>query len=236
MNALLLTPAPARGRAALVATAALLALLGSGCSTVRNVSIETKPEGCDVYVDGTKIGKAPLVHQFDFPNKSVRYKVTAKLDGYVEDYVDLSKLYLDARNRGDALTIEVKEDEAWTGTQPSEAANNWVQVDVNPRLDQPQAWQRLVDTLTKYYPSLPTQEPQSGYIASEDKKRQFRRGIEVTEVKNQFFSTLASKKPLIFKFKIQSQVREQAKWIDLPRIFKSDGPLLEDLRTRLAAP
>jgi hypothetical protein len=217
-------------------TAAFLAFLGSGCSTVRNVSIETKPEGCDVYVDGVNIGKSPLVHPFDFPDKNARYKISAKLDGYVEDYVDLSKIYLDARHRGDTLTIEVKEDETWTGTTPSPAANNWVQVEVNPRLDQSQAWQRLVDTLTQYYPSLPSQEPQSGYIASEDKKRQFLRGIETTEVKNQFFSTIASKKPLIFKFKIQSQLRDQGKWVDLPRIFKSDGRLLDDLRTRLAAP
>jgi hypothetical protein len=224
-----------KARVALLALGVSVVLAGAGCSTTRMVAIDSKPQGADVFVDGTNIGKTPLVHEFDFPNKTVRYRVSAKMDGYVEDYVELSKLYLDARNRGDTLTIEVKEDETWTGTVPSPLANNWVQVEVNPRLDQPQAWQRLVDTLTKYYPSLPTQEPQGGYIASEDKKLQFRRGIEVTDVKNQFFSTIASKKPLIFKFKVQSQVRDQGKWIDLPRIFKQDGPLLDDLKARLTA-
>jgi hypothetical protein len=223
------------GHGALLAAAALLALAGSGCSTVRKVAIDSKPQGCDIFVDDQNIGKTPLTHDFDFPNKTVRYRVTAKMDGYVEDYVELSRIYLDARNRGNTLMIEVKEDETWTGTVPSPLANTWVQVEVNPRLDQAQAWQRLVDTLTKYYPSLPTQEPQGGYIASEDKKQQFRRGIEVTDVKNQFFSTIASKKPLIFKFKIQSQVRDKGKWLDLPRIFKQDGPLLDDLKARLAA-
>ncbi len=217
-------------------TALLGVLVLAGCSTVRNVSIDSKPQGCDIYVDGTNIGKTPLTHPFDFPNKTVRYRVSARMDGYVEDFVELSKIYLDARNRGDTLTIEVKEDETWTGTVPSEMANNWVQVEVNPRLDQPQAWQRLVDTLTKYYPSLQTQDPTGGYISSEDKKQQFRKGIEVTEVKNQFFSTIASKKPLIFKFKVQAQVRDKGKWLDLPRIFKQDGPLLDDLKTRLTAP
>ncbi len=222
-----------RDHARLLAASALAVI--AGCSTVRKVTIDSKPEGCDVVVDGNTIGKTPLTHDFDFPDKNTRYRVSAKLDGYVEDFVELSRVYLDARNRGNTVMIEVKEDETWTGTVPSPLANNWVQIEVNPRLDQPQAWQRLVDTLTKYYPSLPSQEPQGGYIASEDKKQQFRRGIEVTEVKNQFFSALASKKPLTFKFKIQAQVRDKGKWLDLPRIFKQDGPLLDELRARLTA-
>src|SRR5689334_11398915 len=114
-----------RDHAPVLAASALAVI--AGCSSVRKVSIESKPEGCEVFVDGTDIGKTPLTHDFDFPNKNTRYHVSAKLDGYVEDYVELSKVYLDARNRGNVVSIEVKEDETWTGTVPSPLANNWVQ-------------------------------------------------------------------------------------------------------------
>lgn len=225
---------------ALLPTVVLLA----ACNTVRQVEIRTEPSDAAIRVDGEEIGKSPVTYGFDFADPDAMYTVTAEKEGYVTRKKRISQLRLDvAADSREAegepegpeyVVLEIDEDEAWTKTTPSEAANAWVEIEVNPALDETQVWELLVDTVTEHYELAPARDPESGYIATKEKVVRFSRGPTATvQVKNAFFSKIAHKTPLIYEVTFKSQIQENGEWTDFPRIFEEDAPLLDAVRTRL---
>ena len=53
-------------------------------------------------------------------------------------------------------------------------------------------------------------------------------------VRNQFFSAIATKVPLVYKIKIESKLNAQGKWQKFDRVFKKDVKLVTDLEARLS--
>jgi len=123
---------------ALLPTVVLLA----ACNTVRQVEIRTEPSDAAIRVDGEEIGKSPVTYGFDFADPDAMYTVTAEKEGYVTRKKRISQLRLDvAADSREAegepegpeyVVLEIDEDEAWTKTTPSEAANAWVEIEVLP--------------------------------------------------------------------------------------------------------
>lgn len=216
----------------LIALATLAVL--AGCSSIRVHKITTEPSGAELFVDGKPVGKSPLDYGFDFAREDAKYTVVAKREGYVENFAKVSSLLLDGLGER-PINIKIDEDEAWTNTVPSEVANEWFQVEANPQLDQTQAWQIMVDTVTKYYSELGNLEQEAGYISAEPKVKTFKRGLVSVQVKNQFFCSIATRTPLVYKIKIESVINEGTGWKPYPRIFKEDRGLVEDLLERLVS-
>lgn len=222
-------------------------LLTTGCSTIRPVEIRTVPPGATVVIDDLEKGTSPYTHEFDFKDPDAIFKVVIKKQGYLSRRKPVSALYLDAmleryQDKGLAedgkefIVIKIDEDESWTRTTPSDAANVWVNLTANPQMDQSQVWEILVDTVTKYYSELTNLDNKAGYIAAKEKKKRFKRGTTATVwVRNQFFCSIATRSPLVYKIKIQSQINEDGSWKDFGRIFKSDSPLVKELQTKLVA-
>jgi len=142
-----------------------LALGVAGCSSIRTHRIETEPSGAELYVNDTPIGNAPMDYGFDFEDESAKYTVVAKQEGYVDNFAKVSTILLDGLEERPIL-IKIDEDESYTNTIPSEAANEWFQIETDPQLDQSQAWQILVDAVTKYYSELGNLEQEAGYTGS----------------------------------------------------------------------
>lgn len=211
-----------------------LTLCVAGCSSIRTHRIESEPAGAELFVDGTPIGNAPMDYGFDFDDESAKYNVVARQEGYVDNFMNVTTILLDSLEERPIL-IKIDEDESYTNTLPSEAANEWFQIETDPQLDQSQAWQILVDAVTKYYPELGNLEQEAGYISANAKTKGFKRGHVSVQVKNQFFCSIASRVPLVYKVKIESEINEGGGWEPYPRIFKEDEGLIEELLDRLVA-
>ena len=122
-------------------------------------------------------------------------------------------------------------------TKTSDAANNWLRIQVDPTLAPDVAWQKLMDSVTGYYPDLEMIDVPSGYIRSTFTTRQFGQpGAKNSfQVRTRFVCTIASKTPLIYKIKIES---EQAgppylDWTSFNRVFNQDQQVIEELQSRL---
>ncbi|RMG19072.1 MAG: PEGA domain-containing protein [Planctomycetota bacterium] len=219
---------------------ALIAL--AGCNTIRVVEIRTEPTGAEILVDDQTVGTSPVTYGFDFADPDAIYKVTARKEGYVPSRKRVSQLHLDAAaeerdgTEREFVLIKLDEDESWTRTLPSPCANQWVEIQVDPNLDKKQVWERLVDTVTKYYPDLSNLDSEGGYISAKPKEKRFSRGPTATVlVRNQFFCSMASPMPLAYKVKIESKINENGKWEPFDRVFQEDAPLLADLQAQLVA-
>ncbi|MCA8924998.1 MAG: hypothetical protein KDD82_24525 [Planctomycetes bacterium] len=223
---------------------ALALTLLCGCNTVRQVEIRTVPEdGAEITVDDKPIGVSPVLYGFDFSDPEARYKVSAVKEGYVRTTKLVYQLTIDAfaeRNGAvegkEFIEVKLSEDEVWTNTVPSDAANVWVELEVSSDMDEDQVWDVLIDTLTRYYPELDNQDNQAGYIASKDKLKSLRRGpTKTVQVKNQFICSITSRNPLIYKMQVISKIDDNGEVSDYPRIFKETEGLIPDLRKRLVA-
>jgi len=122
-------------------------------------------------------------------------------------------------------------------TKTSDAANNWLRIQVDPSLAPDVAWQKLMDSVTGYYPDLEMIDVPSGYIRSVYTTRQFGQPAAKSsfQVRTRFVCTIASKTPLIYKIKIES---EQAgppylDWTPFNRVFNQDQQVIEELQSRL---
>lgn len=122
-------------------------------------------------------------------------------------------------------------------TKTSDAANNWLRIQVDPSLAPDAAWQKLMDSVTGYYPDLEMIDVPSGYIRSVWTTRQFGppAGKRSFQVRTRFVCTIASKTPLVYKIKIES---EQAgppylDWTPFNRVFNQDEQVIEELQNRL---
>lgn len=216
-----------------VALAALLAVLPlAGCSAVRTVSIDTDPQGAKLLIDGVEIGSSPRTHAFDFAEPR-SYRLTAQMEGFVDSFVRVSEIYLEAR--GENLLLKMDPDEAYQNTIPSDLANNWINIEANPRLEESIAWPRLVETVNRFYPKLATTNTEAGYLATQEKVEGFRQGPDTAKVTNVLFCSLVSKSPVTYKIKIESRINVRGKTENYPRVLKSDAALMDELRASLTA-
>jgi hypothetical protein len=135
-------------------------------------------------------------------------------------------------------------------TTTSDAANNWLRVQVEPSLAPDVVWQKLVDSVTGCYPSLEMVDATSGYMRSVYNIKRFGQpgsGDQFT-VRTRFICSISSKSPLVYKMKIESewsaplQVNRglfapqevvQQDWASYDRVFKPDAQLIEELQSRL---
>lgn len=122
-------------------------------------------------------------------------------------------------------------------TTTSDAANNWLRIQIDPSLAPDVAWQKLMDSVTGYYPDLEMIDVPSGYIRSVYTTRQFGEPASKGsfQVRTRFVCTIASKSPLVYKLKIES---EQAgppyvDWSPFNRVFNQDATVIEELQSRL---
>jgi hypothetical protein len=121
-------------------------------------------------------------------------------------------------------------------TTTSDAANNWLRVQVDPSLAPDIVWQKLVDSVTGCYPSLEMIDAASGYMRSVYNIRKFGRpgSGEEFEVRTRFICSISSKSPLVYKMKIESEwSTPQQDWAPYDRVFKQDAELVEELQSRL---
>jgi hypothetical protein len=122
-------------------------------------------------------------------------------------------------------------------TKTSDAANNWLRVQVDPSLAPDVAWQKLMDSVTGYYPDLEMIDVPSGYIRSVYTTRQFGQpgSKRSFQVRTRFVCTIASKTPLVYKMKIESEEAgpPYLDWTSFNRVFNPDEQVIEELQSRL---
>jgi len=121
-------------------------------------------------------------------------------------------------------------------TTTSDAANNWLRVQVDPSLAPDVVWQKLVDSVTGCYPSLEMIDAASGYMRSVYNIRKFGAPGSASEfeIRTRFICTISSKEPLVYKMKIESDwSTPQQDWTPYERVFKQDAELVEELQSRL---
>lgn len=121
-------------------------------------------------------------------------------------------------------------------TTTSDAANNWLRVQVDPSLSPDVVWQKLMDSVTEDYPSLEMIDVASGYIRTVYTIRRFGQvgAKDEFQIRTRFVCTIASKTPLVYKIKIESEMSTPSQdWTPYDRIFKQDAQLCEELQSRL---
>jgi hypothetical protein len=122
-------------------------------------------------------------------------------------------------------------------TKTSDAANNWLRIQLDPSIAPDVAWQKLMDSVTGYYPDLEMIDVPSGYLRSVYTTRQFGQpGAKNSfQVRTRFVCTIASKTPLIYKIKIESEeaTPPYMDWAPFDRVFNQDQQVIEELQGRL---
>lgn len=102
-------------------------------------------------------------------------------------------------------------------------------------MDQSDAWQKIVDSVTGRYSSIEQMDNSSGYIRSVAIARTFKHPVygEYT-IRTQFLGAVSSRNPLVYKMEILSQQSTSSgTWVPYDRVFKEDAQLLEELQARL---
>jgi hypothetical protein len=207
--------------------------LFSGCSAVRTVSVTSEPPDVMIQIDKESIGQSPVVATLDFSRKQ-QHIVTAVKTGYFQEARVLDK-NSEAVERG-ALHLVLTEDEAWKVTTTSEATNSWLRLQIDPRISEADVWQKLVDSVTNRYSSLEQLDNASGYMRTVYVFARFhnQRTGEEYSVRTRFLCSIASKTPLVYKFRIEADTAgANGVWSPYPRVFKEDAALIEELQNRM---
>jgi uncharacterized protein YdeI (BOF family) len=202
-----------------------------GCSGIRTINISSEPTAAFIQVDGQNVGVTPLAQTLDFANHR-SHLISASLTGYFTEEVAISGYHY-AVKTGD-LRLVLKEDEAWKATTVSEATNNWVRIQVDPKLTSELVWQKLVDSVTSAYSSLEQMDNSSGYLRSLATSRTFAGPKGKFTVRTRFTGSIAQKEPLVYKLKIEADISwNGAEWTPYARVFKTDAALIEEIQSRL---
>ncbi len=202
----------------------------AGCATP-DTSLVSQPPGALVTVDGANIGRAPVRHKFDF-NQTPKAVLTASKEGYIDQQLTLTRN--SEQIKDGQLKIFLAEDEAYKFTATSDAANNWLRVQVDPSLQPDVVWQKMVDSVTSHFPSLEMIDATSGYMRSVYTIKRFKGPKGEYQIRTRFICSISSKSPLVYKMKVESeQSTANQDWIPYDRIFKEDAQLIEELQGRL---
>jgi hypothetical protein len=206
----------------------------TGCNSVVPISISSEPAGAFILVDGQNAGNAPMSHDFVLGAKYT-YVVTASMTGYFPEEVVLSKRH--PAIRAGELRMVLLEDEAWKATTTSEATNNWLRIQIDPKLSQEAVWQKLVDAVTSAYSSLEQLDNTSGYIRSVATVSKFHGPKGQFAVRTRFTGSISQKDPVVlYKLKIESEISwNGGDWSPYTRVFKVDAALIDELQSRLGS-
>jgi hypothetical protein len=207
----------------------------SGCATP-DTSIISQPPGALIAIDGVNVGTAPVQYKFDFRQTPTTVVVASK-EGYISEQIALNSG--SSAIQGNELAIYLAEDEAYKATSTSDAANNWLRVQVEPSLTPDVVWQKLVDSVTGRYSSLEMIDAASGYMRSVYTIKKFKGPRGEFWVRTRFICSISSKTPLVYKMKIESETATEAAssqedWSPYDRVFKDDAQLIEEIQGRLS--
>ncbi len=206
-----------------------VALGALGCSNVRTIAVSTEPNGAELSIDEEPVGVTPLDYPFDFDKKK-SFKLYARAEGHVENFVTVSEAFLGEKT---AISIRLDRDEAWHATTESGGTNEWLNVEINPRLSREDVWTRLVAVVKKFYPNIDQLDKESGYIVTKHKQETFQRGLETMKIRTQFVASIASPKPLIYEVKIVSEASTRGRYTPYSRVFTEDAELMSEIQQEL---
>jgi hypothetical protein len=212
------------------AFAGMVGLL-AGCGSP-SMTILSNPDGATVLVNGEPIGTTPLKHSFDYSQRTY-YDVVVRKPGYLDMSQQLiGDTELAGRER---LNFDLPVDPAYKETTSSQAANQWLRVQISDRLMRDAMWQTLVDSVTSRYSNLEQMDASSGYIRSVPLTRTYRHPVRGDyTIRTQFLGSIVSTQPLVYKYKIQSEYSDHpGQWAPFDRIFGGDEQLVEELQNRL---
>jgi hypothetical protein len=202
----------------------------AGCSTP-DTTIVSQPPGVMIAINGVNTGTTPVHYKFDFA-KTPTLVVTASKVGYINEQLIINKESSGIHDN--QLTVVLAEDEAYKVTTTSDAANNWLRVQVDASLAPDVVWQKIVDSVTSRYPSLEMIDAASGYMRSVYSIRKFKGPDGDFQVRTRFICSISSKTPLVYKMKIESEMSNSHQdWLPYDRVFKEDAQLVEEIQGRL---
>ena len=212
---------------------AVVGMLGLlvGCGA-HSVAITSNPDGATVLVNGEPIGATPTKYAFDY-SKRTYFDVVVRKPGYLE----MSQQVIGDTDvaRQDRLNFDLPIDPAYKETTSSQAANQWMRVQISERLTRDAMWQTLVDSVTSRYSNLEQMDPASGYVRSVPLVKIYRHPVRGDyTIRTQFLGSIVSTTPLVYKFKVQSEYSDHpGQWLPFDRIFSGDEQLVEELQNRL---
>ena len=198
--------------------------------------ILSNPSQATVKIGNQEVGRTPLEYTFNFENRNRRYFVAISKPGFLDSIVQLNEK--SPQLRTGSIEVVLEDDPAWTSTSESEATNTWLRIQVDPRINYADAWQKVIDSVTSVYDSLEQLDQTSGYLRSTAKLKEFDKGNEGPfYVRTQFIGSISSAEPLTYKIKIISKTRLKSEsdqnWKDFDRVFAEDAILVEELIGRL---
>ena len=207
----------------------------AGCGSKPPTTITTDPPQAMVSVNGENLGESPVQASFKF-DKRKTHAITVSKTGYHDRTLRLSADSPQIKNnKSNTIRLALPQDEAWNATRPSEAANKWLRVQVNPRFDRQAMWQIIVDAVTSRYSNIDTMDASSMYLKTVPVIKRFRhpdRGELL--IRTQFYGAINSTDPLVYKVKIDSEVSDRSdQWTPYSRVFKEDADLVEEIQNRL---
>ena len=194
--------------------------------------IYTDPDGAYVMVNNKDLGDAPQQYQY---SNGASFRVLASKDGYFDSKADF---YADSPElRDGVIHMSLRENPVWRATTTSRATNVWLRVQINEKFSESDVWQRVIDSVTSAYDSLEQLDPSSGYIRSTERQRTWDLGGKQGRytVRTQVIGSIASAKPLIYKFKLKSEYSTGGAddWQPYGRVFHEDAEMIEELTNRL---
>jgi hypothetical protein len=198
----------------------------AGCSTP-DTTIVSQPPGAMIVINGVNTGTTPVHYKFDFSKTPTSVLAASKV-GYINEQLVINKESSGIHDN--QLNVVLSEDEAYKATTTSDAANNWLRVQVDASLTPDVVWQKIVDSVTSRYPSLEIIDAASGYMRSVYTIRKFKD----FQVRTRFICSISSKTPLVYKMKIESEMSNAHQdWLPYDRVFKEDAQLIEEIQGRL---
>jgi hypothetical protein len=204
----------------------------AGCAAT-TTQINSDPAGAQILVNDTAVGAAPVTYEFDF-SKSPTTVLKAVKPGYFDEELSLTSHNASDKIKDGQLLLSLDEDQSFKVTTSSDAVNNWLRIQVDTNLDKDAMWQKLVDAVTSRYPSLEMIDNNSGYLRSVYISRKFKSRDGEFEIRTRFVGSIASKSPLVYKIKVESELRGGTEdWKPFQRIFVEDQQLVEEVQSRL---
>jgi hypothetical protein len=194
--------------------------------------INSNPEGTTVLENGASTGATPRNHTFDY-SPHTYCDVTVRKPGYLDMTMQLIA-DTELAGRG-TLIFDLPQDPSWQETTTSQAANQWLRVQVAERITREVMWQTLVDAVSSRYSNIEQLDAGSGYIRSAPIARTYKHPTKGDFIiRTQFLGSISTNQPLVYKMKIQGEYSEHpGQWIPFERIFSGDQQLIDELQSRL---
>lgn len=219
-------------RISLIFVATAIALLAGCASSAPTTSAPTNysvpvqvtstPTGATVKINNQVIGTTPFALNIGIHSEQI---VTAGKNGYLE------KNY---RITSQQAHIKLEEDESLRLTTTHDAVNNWLRIQIDPRIKEGEVWQKLVDSATTRYVSLEQMDSVSGYLRSVSQVRRLRGQNGEVNIRTRFLCSISTRTPLVYKFRIESEISTaNGPWYPFNRVFREDAALIEELQNRL---